>query len=95
MSDLDEVQNHLFFSEMELEETRRERDDLESRLEQACDEIIELKDKLRYLERALEDVDAARKDSVLVEAFWRRAAEQALRLWDRSQDRLEELGFDA
>ncbi len=123
MSDIDEVQNHLFFSEMELEETRRERDDLEERLGCACDEIIDLK---RKLEEAMTDRERCRiehaeacKLAAMMHAaahgaplgavgpsrgvvedvedlytecqFWRRAAEQALRLWDRAQDKIEEL----
>ncbi len=45
-------------------------------------ESLTLKRQLAELRQQLEDRETER-------AFWQRAAEQALRLWDRSQDELE------
>ena len=51
-------------------------DDLQRRLERACEEIVGLKREL--------------DDARTVERFWRACAEQALRLWERAQDEIDE-----
>lgn len=53
-------------------------------LERACEEIIGLRARVAELENGVKECDTER-------LFWRRAAEQALRLWDRAQDEIEQL----
>lgn len=61
-------------------------DDLYGELEESVEEVAELKRKLAVTREAF-------VESVELEQFWRRAAEQALRLWDRAQDELEAHGL--
>ncbi len=66
-------------------------------LDRACDEIIELKAQLTTAHRLIDTGDAVARtleqvcnDTRVELEFWKRAAERALRLWERAQDDLED-----
>lgn len=63
-------------------------------LEAAREEIETLHreiDRLHVLTWELEGVRGARDDAKTMELFWRRCAEQALRLWERAQSELDDI----
>lgn len=60
-------------------------------LERACEEISELRARVKELETDLSRTRQAFIDEACERAFWQRAAEQALRMWGLAQDEVDEL----
>lgn len=66
--------------------------DAEGKLLMACEEIIDLKRQLKIVtdvadaaEPAVEALEKMNEELAVLHAFWKTAAERALRLWERAQ----------
>ncbi len=60
-------------------------------IEEACDEIVALRREIDRQKVRNLVLETKLEDAQTLEHFWRRAAEQALRLWDRSQNEYDNL----